>query len=250
MNLTQFIERHPHGFAAILEASVVIAYLAAGTAAHLLGLPNLALYGLANLGLTLIAALLLTRLKWWKRAGFRPLHSVRDLLYFLVPLIPVGLNAIPGVQVGSFAQISSVLAITAMVAFAEEALFRGLMLQAIQPRGHWRAVLLSAALFGLTHAMNALTGKSAPEIAMQIGYAVAVGFAYAALALKKEVLWPLVLTHFLTDLVYFIQKPGFVLPPFWQTFSVLSLTILFSVHGVLVMRQKPRQQQETPSPTQ
>lgn len=245
MRLSHFVERRPYWFVAILEAVVVLVYLLAGTAAYFLKFSNLALYGLANLGLALIAILLLTGLKWWATAGFKPLRQRADLLYFLILLVPMIFNLIPGVQAGSFARISAALVVTLAVGFAEETIFRGLMLQAIKPAGHWRAAILTALLFGLTHAMNALTGKSAPEVAMQIGYAVAIGFAYSALALKKDILWPLILTHFLTDFVYFIQKPGFVLPPFWQSFSVIGLTIVFTVYGILLMQNNPRQQNGT-----
>ena len=239
-SLSAFAERHPYWFVAIMEAVVVFVYLLVGTTAYFLKLSNMALYGLANLGLTLIVIVLLTASRWWRTIGFKSLNRRRDLLYFLVPLVPMVLNLIPGVQIESVIYISEVFAIALMVGFAEETIFRGLMLQALKPLGHWRAAIITALLFGLTHAMNALTGKSALESAMQIGYAVAIGFAYAALALKKNVLWLLILAHFLTDFVYFIQKPGFSLSLFWQSFIVISLTVVFTAYGIYVMRQKPQ----------
>lgn len=242
MKLAQFVERHPYRFVAIMETTVIAVYLLVGTVAYFLNLSNLALYGLANLALTLGVSVWLTGLKWWERVGFKPLRQRGDLRYFLIPLAPVMLNLIPGAQRASFAQVSVVFVIALMVAFAEETIFRGLMLQAIKPLGYWRAALITATLFGLIHAMNALTGKSVLESALQIGYATAIGFAYAALALKKEVLWLLILTHFLTDFAFFIQKPGFALPPFWQSVLVVILTIGFSVYGIFVMRQKSDQQ--------
>lgn len=240
MRLSQFAERHPYWFVAILEAAVVLVYLLVGTIAYFLGLSNMALYGLANLGLTLIVIVLLTRLKRWRTIGFKPPRQRGDLLYFLVPFIPMALNLIPGIQIESMVYVSGALVIALMVGFSEETIFRGLMLQAIKPLGHWKAVIITALLFGLTHAMNALTGKSLLDSMMQIGYAVAIGFAYAALALKKDSLWLLILVHFLTDFVFFIQKPGFSLPPFWQSFLVTSLMIGFIAYGIFLMQQKSR----------
>ena len=247
MKLAQFIERHPYRFVAIMEAVVVIIYLLTGTVAYFLGFSNMTLYGLANLGLTLIVIVLLTRLKWWESIGFTPLRRRSDLLYFLIPLIPAILNLIPGAQIESFAQVSAVFAVALAVAFAEETVFRGLMLQAIKPLGHWRAAIVTALLFGLTHAMNALTGKNMLASAMQIGYATAIGFAYAALALKKDALWLLILSHFLTDFIFFLQKPGFVMPPFWQSSLVVGLTIIFTAYGIFMMRQKSRLQSNAPA---
>jgi membrane protease YdiL (CAAX protease family) len=214
MRLTHFAERHPYWFVAIMEAVVVLVYLIAGTVAYFLRLSNMMLYGLANLGLTLIVVALLTTLKWWKAVGFKSPNQPGDALYFLILLAPMLLNLIPGVQIESFVHISEAFIVALLVGFAEETIFRGLMLQALKPLGHWRAAILTALLFGLTHALNALTGKSALEGVMQIGYAVAIGFAYAVLVLKKDVLWLLILAHFLTDFVYFIQKPGFYLSSF------------------------------------
>lgn len=240
VRLTRFAELHPYGFVAILEAVVVLVYLLVGTIAYFLRLSNMVLYGLANLVLTLIVIALLTRLGWWKTVGFKPLHRRGDLFYFLILLVPMVLNFIPGVQIESIVYVTGVLVITLMVGFAEETIFRGLMLQALKPLGHWRAAIITALLFGLTHAMNAMTGKSALDSMMQIGYAAAIGFAYAALALKKDGLWLLILAHFLTDFVFFIQKPGFSLPPFWQSFLVISLTVVFTVYGIFVMQQRSR----------
>lgn len=240
MKLAQLIERHPVRCVALMEAVVVIVYLLVGTLAYFLGLSNMALYGLANLALTLIVIGLLTRLKWWETVGFKPLRRRGDLIYFLVPFVPVVLNLIPGVQIESVAQVSALLAITLLVAFAEETIFRGLMLQTIKPLGHWKAAIITALLFGLTHAMNSLTGKDLLDSAMQVGYAVAIGFAYAALVLKKEGLWLLILAHFLTDFVFFIQRPGFSLPPFWQSFLLIGVTVGFTIYGVFMMQQRPR----------
>ena len=240
MRLARFAERHPYWFVALMVAAVVLAYLIAGTVASVLQLSNMVLYGLANLGLSLIVVALLTTLKWWKAAGFKPLDQPGDARFFLIFLTPALLNLIPGVQIESLAHVSEAFVVSLLVAFAEEGVYRGLMLQALKPLGHWRAAIITALVFGLTHALNALTGKSALEAVMQIGYAVAIGFAYAALALKKGGLWLLVLAHFLTDFVYFVQKPGFDMPPFWQSFLVISVIVAFTTYGIFVMQQASR----------
>lgn len=241
MTISRSAERHPYWFVTIMETMVVFVYLVAGTIAYFLNLSNMELYGLANLGLTLITIVLLTRLKWWKAVGFKPLRQRGDLFYFILPLVPMVFNMIPGVEIKGFVYVSEVFAITLLVGFAEEVIFRGLMLQALRPLGHWRAVIISALLFGLAHALNALAGKSVLDGAIQIFYAAGIGFGYAALALKKNVLWPLVLTHFLTDFAYFVQKPGLEFTPFWQAFIVAGLAVVFTVYGVCVMRNKSQE---------
>jgi membrane protease YdiL (CAAX protease family) len=207
----------------------------AGATAHFLSLSNMALYGLANLGLAIIVAALLTGMGWWRKIGFRAPHRRADLFYFLVPFIPMLINFIPGLEITSLRYLAQVFAIALMVGFVEEAIFRGLMLQALKARGLWSAAIITALLFGLSHALNVLTGKSLLQDAVQIFYALAIGFAYAALVLRKAILWPLVLAHFLIDFVNFIQRPGFVYPPFWEVLIGASLAILFIAYGLFIM---------------
>ena len=135
---------------------MIFVYLVAGTIAHFLKLSNLGLYGLANLGLSVIALALLSGMGWWKSVGFRSPQKRSDLLYFIIPFLPMFTNFIPGVEITSLRYLLEVFLITLMVGFVEEVIFRGLMLHAIRERGHWKAAIITSLLFGLTHAMNTL----------------------------------------------------------------------------------------------
>ncbi|MBN2406041.1 MAG: CPBP family intramembrane metalloprotease [Coriobacteriia bacterium] len=95
--------------------------------------------------------------------------------------------------------------------------------------------LSSLGLFGLTHAMNVLAGKSALAAVALIFYATAIGFAFAALVLKKGVIWPLVIAHFLIDFAGFMQRPGFSFPPGWNEAITLGIGIVFTAYGLFVM---------------
>lgn len=235
MRRSTFAERHPYWFVAILELVVILVYLMAGTAAHFLKLSNLELYGLANLGLTIIVAAMLTAMGWWKAVGFRSPDKGGDLLYFVIPFLPMIINFIPGVELGSLRHLMLVLAITLMVGFVEESVFRGLMLKALKERGLWKAAIITALLFGFTHALNALTGRGIVDQAAQVFYAVAIGFAFAALVLRKGILWPLVLAHFLIDFVNFIQRPGFTFSPLWVVVISTVIAVVFTAYGLFVM---------------
>ncbi|MFN2220470.1 MAG: lysostaphin resistance A-like protein [Anaerolineae bacterium] len=238
MKRAPFARRHPYWFVIILEIVVILVYLLAGTAAHFLGLSNLGLYGLANLALTAVIVVVLTAMRWWWAIGYRAPDRSSDLLYYLAPFIPMFINLIPGVQIAGLGSFAEILAITFMVGFVEEGIFRGLMLYALKPSSPWKAAVITALLFGLTHALNVLAGKSVLENVLQIVYAVAIGFAYAALVLRKGILWPLVLAHFAIDLVSFIQRPGFTFSTFWTVTIAASLAVVFTVYGLFVMLQR------------
>lgn len=207
-----FVERHPYIFVISLELSVFVAYTIAGAVARTGGL-GLVTIIVANGLLAMVIAGLLTYLGWWGRIGFRAPRQRSDLLYFLALLIPVVLNLIPARFAGNPANLLSVLtkaygnpahlllllSATLLVGFAEEGLYRGLMMQAVLPRGAWKAVTVTTLLFGFTHFANVLHGQNASVATIQVSYALAVGFVSAALVLRTGLIWPLMLTHFLTD---------------------------------------------------
>jgi uncharacterized protein len=239
LRLRSFAGAHPYWFVVLLEFAIVVVYLVAGTVAHLAHLGNLGLYGIAQAGLTMVAVALLSFMGWWKTVGFRAPDEWSDLYYFALPFLPVVINVIPGLQVSSLGYLGRVLAITLMVGFVEEVFFRGLMLTALRSRGLWRTAIITALLFGLTHALNVLAGKSAMDAAAQIFYATAIGFAYAALVLKKHILWPLVIAHFVIDFANFIQRPGFTYPPAWTLAIVVGTGVVFAAYGAFVMLRVP-----------
>jgi hypothetical protein len=246
MNRSRFADHHPYWFVIILEIVVIVVYLMAGTIAHFLNLSNLGLYGLANFILTIIVAVLLSVMGWWKTIGFRAPDRRGDLLYFIVPFIPMFINFIPGVEVTSFRYLLEAAVITLMVGFVEEVIFRGLMLNALKVRGLWKAAIITALLFGLTHALNVLAGKSLAEDVTQIFYAVAIGFAFAALVLRTGILWPLVLAHWLIDFVNFIQKPGFTYPAPWNVLMPAGIAVVFTAYGIFMMLRKSKEKAAQP----
>jgi membrane protease YdiL (CAAX protease family) len=178
---------------------------------------------------------------WWKVVGFRSPGKPSDLLYFIIPFLPILINLIPGVQVTSLFLLTETLVFTLLIGFSEEVIFRGLMLNALKARGFWRAAIITSLLFGFLHSMNALNGESVADLAMQLCYATAMGFAFAALVLKKGILWPLVIAHFLTDFADFNKRPGFTFPPGWDWLITVSISVIFTAYGVFVMLQRDKE---------
>ena len=237
MTQSRFAERHPFWFVAILEVMVILVYLALGTIAHRTNLSNIGFEGIANLVLSVIATTLLSVMGWWRIVGFRRPDQPSDLLYFVVPFLPAVISLVAGVELKNVLVVTQLLIVTAMVGFAEEAIFRGLMLNALKPRGAWTAVIVTSLLFGLSHSLNVLSGKNLAVVAVQILYALAIGFAFAALVIKKGIIWPLVLAHFLIDFTAMIGKTNFSLA--WDSVLGVTITFVLGSYGLFVMLQKP-----------
>ena len=130
------------------------------------------------------------------------------------------------------------LLIALLIGFAEETIYRGLMLNALKARGPWTAAIVTSVLFGLSHSLNLLSGKSGAEILIQVAYALAIGFGFAAVVLRTGLLWPLILVHALIDFTSFLGKA--VLSPTWNAFAGIGVTFAFMSYGLFLMRRGKR----------
>ncbi len=93
---------------------------------------------------------------------------------------------------------------TFMIGFSEEVMFRGILLRGALTRlSVVQAMVLSAALFALMHAVNVLAGQPFENTLQQLAFTFLVGFFLAPIALKIGNLWPLIIWHWLWDLVLF-----------------------------------------------
>jgi uncharacterized protein len=203
-----FSERQPYFYALILVAVVFSVLVLAGFVTTGLNLHEIGLYLMANICLSVIAAVLLTRGHWWKEIGFRSASSNRDFWLFALPVIPIGLNASGGFHASSAVDVLLFFALAALVGFVEESFFRGLMLRPLALRGRWRAAVITSLVFGLVHSQHLLRGTDPEAVLTQIVFAVSVGFAYAALVLRTGMIWPLMILHCLTDFAAFTAAGG------------------------------------------
>ena len=80
-------------------------------------------------------AVILAVMGRWRSIGFRAPRRRRDLLYVLVPFLPVILNVVPGLEFIGSAEVTWLLLLALMVGLVEESVVRGLMLTALRERG-------------------------------------------------------------------------------------------------------------------
>ena len=92
-----------------------------------------------------------------------------------------------------------------LTGFAEEGLFRGLMLAALlaawshRRRGVLGAVVVSSVFFAVLRLLNLLDGAGLRESVAQVFYAFNVGLAFAALCIRTGTIWLAVVVHGLVD---------------------------------------------------
>ena len=238
MKRLPFAERHPLWFVALLELAVIVVYLIVGTITHFTRLSDEGVSSIATAVLSVLAVGLLSALGWWRTVGFRRAVRPLDLLWFLPLLLPVMLNLVVGLEFRSLVLTIELLLISLLIGAAEETIYRGLMLNTLKVRGPWTAAIVTSVLFGLSHSLNLLSGKSGTEILIQVAYALAIGFGFAAVALRTGLLWPLILVHALIDFTSFLGRTG--LSPTWNAAAGIGVTFAFMSYGLFLMqRRKP-----------
>ena len=123
----------------------------------------------------------------------------------------------------------------AATAVFEEGMWRGVMLGLLRPTGVWRAVLISSLLFGLGHLGNtALRGISFLIVLQAFGAAIQ-GIGFAALRLRTNTIWPLIIIHGLHDLS--LQMSTLPIP-----LLEAPMETALCIYGIVLLRHYNRRQ--------
>jgi membrane protease YdiL (CAAX protease family) len=197
--------------------------------------------------LAIIAIVVITRAHWWRRIGFT--YSRRDaprlLLFAPVLVLPAlwWLVVAPRigygqVRISSLALLAFYAGLTLLIGFVEEVYFRGLMLQALKPRGIWLATIVTAVLFGASHTLNVLAGASPLYTLLQLGYAIALGLSFAALVLVTGLIWPVIVAHALADFASALNSAGGLISTTVTPtdYAITAFTVIFfTIYAVILL---------------
>jgi uncharacterized protein len=246
----RYPEAHPYVFSLGLIGLYIVSSVILGALTSIFALPSAVLYIGVPALMSAVCVVLLTRLGWWKQVGFRAPANRRDLIVFWLPalfaLIPlVALVGLKGTS-DNWAILGFLVA-ALLVGFAEETIFRGLILRALLKSGIWRATLISGVVFGLMHSLNVLAGSNPLSVGLQICYAAAIGFGFSAAVLRTGLLWPLIITHALQDFLAFIAGNGVVSssnPGTFEIISTIGYVLAFTVYGIVLLRSVPAKARE------
>jgi CAAX protease family protein len=237
-------QRRPLLFSGLLLLLVLGTFFIAGAIATIMHWPAIAIALVGDSVLALVAVFLLGRLHWWREVGFRLPPPSRALWFFLVPCLAVVANAVFARLVHPVFDnvLTSLLlyfTVAMLVGFVEETYFRGLMLHALLVRGPWQAAIISSILFGLAHLLNIGVGQNLAATVVQIVDAFAIGFLFAALALRAHTILPLIVIHGLTDFFGFLALNGTVVTQGLNVFAVVvtaAEALIYLIVGVIVLQ--------------
>jgi membrane protease YdiL (CAAX protease family) len=204
-----FAARHPFLTTIATTVSLVIALGIAGTALYLSGHTTISPVAVVFPVIALVIVIrfiLRRRLPGMLRSGLR---AVTPGEYALAVTLPVAVLIVTTCSVGGFPPLSlfSLLGwvlFAALIGFVEEAVYRGWFLSLLLPRGRTVAVLVSSALFAVSHAVNALAGQDVATSVRQVVFAFLFGIVAALLYLLLGNLWVAIAFHTLNDLIQFL----------------------------------------------
>ncbi len=128
--------------------------------------------------------------------GLVGLSDVKKYLYFIPFVLLATVNFWFGVSMhyDLLHQTFSVITM-GLAGYVEEIIFRGLLFKAIEKDSVKKAIIISSVTFGAGHIINLLTGQATADTFFQIGYAIAIGFAFVMVFYKSGSLIPCIITH-------------------------------------------------------
>lgn len=215
---------------AVLAITLEVASLA-GVTGWTLGL-------VANLAVTGLAVILMTKRRLWRSSGMTTAWRSWAAGLAVLPLafeaitwaLPAGITAkAPGFALWALTLL--------LVGANEELISRGVVLGRL--RLAYRpivAVGATAALFGLQHlSALALTSRETGDVLGNVALSAISGFALAAFQMRFRWLWPLIIVHALADWVTILASAA--LPDLAIAGAHLGLLAF----GLLLLRRLPRE---------
>jgi membrane protease YdiL (CAAX protease family) len=235
---------HPLRSAGLLFGAMFVFIFAAGATAQALGFDSGGTAWLVELTLAVFTIVCLWRFHWWRAAGFATLAHRRHLPLLAVPFLLTLFSLTDGFKPVSAVSLAGFTVLVLLVGFAEEGFFRGVLLQALLPRGVLFAAMLSSVAFGLAHCLNALGTFPLDLVLLQMASGTGLGLAFAAVRLRNGSIWPIVLLHAFADWLAFWSMGGVHVStePTPLGLGVFAATgLLGAIYGVWVLYRRSAQ---------
>jgi membrane protease YdiL (CAAX protease family) len=207
--------------------------------------------GIARIIIGLITILAMRRPKWgsyalsWRAPrGWAIILPVAAYLLVVYPLLftgTLGLNlSQPNVAAG--------VAFNGFAAGAlEELVFRGLILSLLlggnlddqSSSNVRRAVIISALLFSVPHALNVFVGHAEVRVLAQLVWAFLLGIVFACLRISGRSVWPVAVLHGVVNAFVHVNRLGVEVQPSLLKAAALAFAPLpLCVYGAILLRKQ------------
>ena len=229
-NFLELSERRP-----LLSAGLIIfVYIIISTLAGLSAkawFPQFQPEFIALIFMSVLVAVALTFLGWWKVTGFNAPSEWRQLPLAWIPVVIVlVLPFLRGVKTSDWGTFVYLLVAYALTGFMEEGLARGIILRVLKPLGVNRSIVISSLLFAVMHIGNLLYRNPFIVLAQMVG-AFVHGVGLGAIRLRMNSIWYVLILHGVHDLVlHYTNFPSIPL-------DVVMVTLLM-LYGIFLLRDQ------------
>jgi CAAX protease family protein len=207
--------------------------------------------GIARIIVGLMVILVIRQRKWGSNAltwppprGWAIILPVAAYSLVVYPLLftgTLGLNlSQPNVAAG--------VAFNGFAAGAlEELVFRGLILSLLlggnlddqSPSNVRRAVIISALLFSVPHALNVFVGHAEVRVLAQLVWAFLLGIVFACLRISGRSVWPVAVLHGIVNAFVHVNRIGIEIEPSLLKAAALAFAPLpLCVYGAILLRKQ------------
>jgi CAAX protease family protein len=207
--------------------------------------------GIARIIVGLMVILVIRQRKWGSNAlswppprGWAIILPVAAYSLVVYPLLftgTLGLNlSQPNVAAG--------VAFNGFAAGAlEELVFRGLILSLLlggnlddqSPSNVRRAVIISALLFSVPHALNVFVGHAEVRVLAQLVWAFLLGIVFACLRISGRSVWPVAVLHGVVNAFVHVNRIGIEIEPSLLKAAALAFApVPLCIYGAILLRER------------
>jgi membrane protease YdiL (CAAX protease family) len=129
----------------------------------------------------------------------------------------------------------------------EELVFRGIILSLLlggnpddqNPSNIWRAIIISALLFSVPHALNVFVGHAEVRVLAQLVWAFLLGIVFACLRISGRSVWPVAVLHGVVNAFVHVNRLGVEVQPSLLKAAALAFAPLpLCVYGAILLRKQ------------
>jgi hypothetical protein len=178
----------------------------------------------------------ITYLRWWPQVGWKCPNNFRDLRLLWPPALSLlfMLMIVLCANLPSFSVLMIVIINTLMVGINEELMFRGILFYgASSSFGIWRAVWITAIIFGSVHILNSLITGDFRDSILQAFFAGTFGIWAAALRIRLNTIIPVIIIHWFWDCLAFLANS------IWDL-ALLPFSLILFIYGLWLLRNYRR----------
>jgi membrane protease YdiL (CAAX protease family) len=129
----------------------------------------------------------------------------------------------------------------------EELVFRGLILSLLlsgnsddrSPGNTWRAIIISAVLFSVPHALNGFAGHAEVRVLAQLVWAFLLGIVFACLRISGRSIWPVAVLHGVMNAFVHVNRIGIEIEPSLLRAAALAFApVPLCIYGAILLRER------------